>query len=185
MCLVRSWKIGFWAIYREDWLSQNKDIGVDKETPRLWSKARSYLSLAVMLAIERNSTSADERDTVYCFLVFQEIGEEPRNTIQPESECCVNGQLAQSESHQPVKVKLTEELRRIPCPNVPLRQQTIRRAASQCSWWGECMNWDNMCTYKLDRGEWSTSKSDNQRRVYTGQAQTKGHYWQRLCRDSA
>jgi hypothetical protein len=46
------------------------------------------------------SASAEEQDTVCCFLVFQEIGELPRSTNQSVMEHLVKGQLAQSESHQ-------------------------------------------------------------------------------------
>jgi hypothetical protein len=38
---------------------------------------------------------------VCCFLVFQEMGEWPKNTNQPVVERRVRGQPAQSESHHP------------------------------------------------------------------------------------
>lgn len=62
-----------------------------------------------------------ERETVCCFLVFQEIGEPPRNTNQPVRERHVNGQLAQSESHQAERDKSHCERSRIPWPEEPLR----------------------------------------------------------------
>ena len=52
------------------------------------------------MAIERYSASAEDRDTICCFLVFQEIGETPRETNQPVRERRVNGQPAQLESHR-------------------------------------------------------------------------------------
>lgn len=60
------------------------------------------------------SASEEERETVCCFLVFQDIGELPRNTSQPVRDRRVNRQLAQSESHQAERDKSQCERSRIP-----------------------------------------------------------------------
>lgn len=44
------------------------------------------------------SASAEDMETVCCFLVVQEIGEVPRRTIDALRERRVSGQAAQSES---------------------------------------------------------------------------------------
>ena len=51
----------------------------------------------VTLAMARYSASAEERDTVCCFLDFQEMKKEPRNTQNPEIERLMSWQEAQSE----------------------------------------------------------------------------------------
>lgn len=40
----------------------------------------------VVLAIEQSSDSAEERDTIYCSLHFQEMSEESRNIQEPQTE---------------------------------------------------------------------------------------------------
>ncbi|GAA0161952.1 hypothetical protein LIER_18151 [Lithospermum erythrorhizon] len=52
----------------------------------------------------RYSASAKERDTINCFLAFQDVGAPPRNTNMPDNERRMSGQLAQSESHHPVNL---------------------------------------------------------------------------------
>lgn len=52
----------------------------------------------VVLAIEGYSTSTKERDAICCFLDFQEMGEEPKNTQKLEIEWRVSRHVAQSES---------------------------------------------------------------------------------------
>jgi len=50
--------------------------------------------------MDRYSTLAEERETLCCFLVFQEMGKLPRSTNQLISECLDKGQLVQPESHK-------------------------------------------------------------------------------------
>ena len=52
----------------------------------------------VVLAIEGYSTSTEERDAICCFLDFQEMSEEPKNTQKLEIEWRISGHVAQSES---------------------------------------------------------------------------------------
>jgi len=146
ICLVRSWNTGFCDIWRADWLSQWRDIGVGWDTPRLSSKALSLVNSHVVMAIDRYSASAEERETMCCFLVFQDTGELPRKTIQPVSDRRVRGQPAQSASHHPCSRRSLSLLRNTPWPGLPLRYLTTRRAASQCASRGHYMNWDRICT---------------------------------------
>ena len=60
------------------------------------------------------SASADDLETVTCFLVFHEMGECPKKTSLPHNEQRVRGQLAQSESHHPLKDRSQSERRRMP-----------------------------------------------------------------------
>lgn len=50
------------------------------------SSERSQMISRVVLAIEQSSDSAEERDTICCFLHFQEMSEEPRSTQEPQTE---------------------------------------------------------------------------------------------------
>lgn len=59
--------------------------------------------------------SAEEWDTICCFLVFHKIGEKSSNTNHFVKEQRVMRQPAQSESHQPDKLNSQSERRNIPC----------------------------------------------------------------------
>ena len=52
----------------------------------------------VTLAMDRYSTSIEDRETVCCFLDFQEIKESPINTQKPLTDFLVSGHAAQSKS---------------------------------------------------------------------------------------
>ena len=67
------------------------------------------------------SASAEERDTVCCFLVFHEMGDLPKKTSQPVRDRRDIGQAAQSESHQPCKVRSESARNNIPCPEAPFK----------------------------------------------------------------
>jgi len=71
--------------------------------------------------MERYSTSADERDTICRFFVFQEMGELPLSTNQPVSDRLVDGQLAQSKSHHADSCISQSARRRMPCPGLPFK----------------------------------------------------------------
>jgi len=49
------------------------------------------------LAQASYSTSKEERETIYCFLDFQEINDEPRSTQKLVMECWVSKQQTQLE----------------------------------------------------------------------------------------
>ena len=69
-------------------------IGYKEETPKSESTLCSHLSSEVSAAMKRYSASAQERDTVCCFLIFQDIEEKSRKTIHLVSDRQVRGQLA-------------------------------------------------------------------------------------------
>lgn len=62
------------------------------------------------VCIDLYSISADDMDTVCCFLDFQENNESPKNTKKPETGRRVSGQVAQSESEKALNLILDEEL---------------------------------------------------------------------------
>jgi len=98
ICFVRSWKTGFWAMWRAAWLSQYKIMGLERWMSRSWRSVLSHVSSQVVDARARYSASAEEWETVYCFLVRQEIGLVPSWMKKPMVDLRVSGQLAQSES---------------------------------------------------------------------------------------
>ena len=79
----------------------------------------------------------NERETVSCLNVFQEIGDPP-SWIKEDLR--VMGSSPQSASHQAFKVKGCPDLSNIPCLGFHFRY-TTRMAASQCSYFGACKNW--------------------------------------------
>ena len=97
------------------------------------NRVLSHWSFAVKSAFALYSASAEERETVSCFCVLQEIGESPNCTIQPVSERRVSGHPPQSESHHPVKCLGEPARSKIPCPIIPFRYWTTLNAASQWS----------------------------------------------------
>ena len=101
MCLFRSWKTGFLAMCKAAWLSQNSCIGYLGNTPNEASKARNQTSSLVVITIDLYSTSAEDRVTVACFLIFQEIGEAPSCIKYPVKDLLESGHVPQSESQKP------------------------------------------------------------------------------------
>ena len=71
--------------------------------------ASHYHDEQVTAAIERYSASVEEQDTVCCFLVFHDTGENLRSTRRPLNDCRVRGQFAKSESHLPCNKKILVE----------------------------------------------------------------------------
>ena len=100
MCLVCSWKIGFLIIWSAAWLSQWSRIGWEGEIPRLWTRPFNHFNSPVTVVMDQYSASTEERDTICCFLVFHEIGEDPSRTNHLVRDLWVKGHPAQSESHQ-------------------------------------------------------------------------------------
>ena len=60
--------------------------------PRQDSRDFNHLRTQVIVVIERCLASAEYREIVSCFFVFQEMGEEPRRTQYPVKEWQVKGQ---------------------------------------------------------------------------------------------
>ena len=87
MCFVLPWKIGFTVIYKALKLSQCSIGGRGRAIPRSRSKKDSHVSLAAVDAMEQYSASALDRDTIDCFLTFQEMQLLPRNVQNPVVDC--------------------------------------------------------------------------------------------------
>jgi len=75
MCLVRSWKIKFWAIWMEFWLSQYIGVGWERKTPISASNQRNQTISLVVDVIARYSALVEDWKTIDCFLLFQKIRE--------------------------------------------------------------------------------------------------------------
>lgn len=67
------------------------------------------------------SASADDTETVACFLVFQETGELPSMMKYPVNDHLEKGHPPQSESQNPYSCKLFLVDRRMPQPAVPFK----------------------------------------------------------------
>lgn len=90
-------------------------------------------------------TSAVERATMDCFLVFHEIGEVPNNIQYPDVDFLVLGKLTQSLSQHAVSWAADEEAKRIPCAEFLSKYLKIRFAAYICTVVGficQVMQWE-------------------------------------------
>ena len=70
--------------------------------------------------MDRYSASVDERETIGCFLDFQDMREVPRNTQKPKIKRRVSGQEAQSESAKALSYTLEFDEKKSPWPRVRL-----------------------------------------------------------------
>jgi len=93
-CLVRSWNLGFWVMCLAVWLSQQRMEGRKSSICRSWSKYVSHCNSQVVAARALYSTSDEERETVLCFLVFQDINDAPRKMQKPMVDLRVSRQEA-------------------------------------------------------------------------------------------
>lgn len=78
MCLVRSWNTGLAAMWMAARLSQKNGTVPACLTSKCYNNMRNHMILHVVLAVTRYSTSAEERETIVCFLERHVIGEDPR-----------------------------------------------------------------------------------------------------------
>ena len=67
-----------------------------------------------MVAIARYSASAEERDTMVCFLAFQETNEWPKKIQKPVTERRVSEQVPQSASEKALSWREEEEEKKNP-----------------------------------------------------------------------
>jgi len=121
ICLVLSWKTEFWDMCRAAWLSQYSNTGIMCITLRLDKILFNHFNSQLVIAIKRYSAPTDDLDIVCSFFIFQDIGESPRNIIQPVSDLWVNGQPAQSSSHHPCRRRSHLLLNKIPYPGFYFR----------------------------------------------------------------
>lgn len=66
--------------------------------PKGLSEAMSQTTSLVTVAIDLYFDSVEDLDTTYCFLLFKEISESPKNTQKLVIDLLVSGQAAQSTS---------------------------------------------------------------------------------------
>jgi hypothetical protein len=78
ICFVLSWNTGFEAIWIATLLLQNNLTGRSCLTFRSFKMYCSHVISQHVVAMERYSASALERDTMVCFFVFHEMGAFPR-----------------------------------------------------------------------------------------------------------
>ena len=94
MCLVRSWNMGLVAMWSAAWLSQCNVMGEELLIPREDSKLCNQRSSLVVATINLYLASIEKRETICCFLVFHEIGEEPSMVKYPMVDRWFMGQPA-------------------------------------------------------------------------------------------
>ena len=98
MCFVRSWKTGLLAILVALVLSPWSGVELPTMTPNSQRRRRNQMISALADDIARYSASAEDLDTVVCFLHFHEIRESPRNIHHPVVDRQESGHPAQSAS---------------------------------------------------------------------------------------
>ncbi|CAL8988629.1 unnamed protein product [Prunus brigantina] len=116
MCFVRSWNTGLAAMCRAAWLSQYKRAGCKCVTCKSCKRYLSHTNSQVRDAMDLYSDSAEERDTIDCFLLFQDMGAPPRKMQNPVTDRLVVGQLAQSASQYPFNCSLPCDGNKTPWP---------------------------------------------------------------------
>ena len=108
-----------------------KRVGVNCSRPSSFNSFRIHFISRNAVAIDLYSASAEECDTVRCFLVFHAISDPPSITTKALSDLRVRGQDDQYASQYTESVRSGSDCSRIPRPNVPFRNRTTRSAASQ------------------------------------------------------
>ena len=127
MCLVRSWKTEFWAIWIEFWLSQYIGVGWEGETPISASNQRNQIISLVVDVIAWYSTSVEDWETIDCFLLFQEMRESPKKIQKPVTDLRSVGSLSWSASEYAHSSKEeVNESKRL-WKTVPRRYRKLRR----------------------------------------------------------
>jgi len=80
ICFVCLWKTGLAVICKAAWLSQNNGAWAVYGVFKSCSIKSNQVSSKHVLAIARYSTSANDLETLACFLDFYEMSEFPRKT---------------------------------------------------------------------------------------------------------
>ena len=78
MCFERSWNLGFLVSAMQDWLSQCRILAPGCGKPKSDNSWRSHSSSFVAEAVAMYSDSVEERATVGCFRLCQEMAPPPR-----------------------------------------------------------------------------------------------------------
>jgi hypothetical protein len=71
----------------------------------------------------------EERETMFCFLDFQQMSEDPKITQKPVMDFRVSGHLAQSESAKPYSLREIAAEKKTPLAGADLRYLNILVAA--------------------------------------------------------
>ena len=87
------------------WLSQNTCIGKGIVTESSPSSLSSHTTSPTTCLMALYSASAEDNDTVGCFLDFQLIGLSPSKTKYPLTDLLESGHVAQSESQYALMVQ--------------------------------------------------------------------------------
>lgn len=96
MFLVRTYRTGFAAMYKEVLLSLLIMVGGRSSSLISFESDDNHVTSQHVSAIILYSAFAVDQATTDYFLVFHEIGEEPNKTQYPKVNFMVVGQLAQS-----------------------------------------------------------------------------------------
>lgn len=91
LCFVHSWKMGLTTMWRVAWLSQYKGIEVVTGTRKSCKSCLSQTSTLVVVAMTGYYTSAEEWETMVCFLECHKMGECPRKIIYLIVNCTSGG----------------------------------------------------------------------------------------------
>ena len=98
MCFILSWKTGLLAILIALVLSPWRGVELPTMTPNSQRRRRSQMISALANNITQYSASAEDFETVVCFLHFHETRDSPTNMHQPVVDRQESGQPAQSTS---------------------------------------------------------------------------------------
>lgn len=96
-----------------------KQVGTVCSRPSSFNNLCIHLSSRRASDIDLYSTSADEYDIVFWFLVLQQMGDPPNITTKTLSERRINGQADQSESQYIDNMRSGLDRNKIPCPKTP------------------------------------------------------------------
>lgn len=80
-------------------------MGTEERTLKADNRVVSHAISQEAKANARYSASAEDLETVGCFLERQEIKEEPTNIVKPVVDRLLSGQVPQSTSVKPFKVR--------------------------------------------------------------------------------
>lgn len=96
-----------------------------------------------MVDIALYSASVNDRDTICCFLEYQEIGLDPKKKTKPVVDCLLLGSYAQSASLNALSDKSLLEYV-IPQCWVPFKYIRILLTAMKWATIGFCINWQDL-----------------------------------------
>ena len=149
ICLVRSWNTGFEAMWIAARLSEKSTALDDSSTPKSPRSCCSQINSLAAVAIARYSASADDFDTVVCFLDFQEIRDSPKKTQSPVMERRESWHVPQSASEKALSCRSEVAGYRSPNPGWDLMYRSRWWAAWRWVSLGAAMNWLSVVTKKV------------------------------------